>query len=126
MTLQRCGSTRSWPAGSSAGPDPPEAVVQGVEQHHERWDGQGYPYGLRGPAIHLFARVVAIADAFDRACPDLSDAGAMEAALRRLERGAGLIWDPGLVALFVGELEGGTTRPRTPSREISIEEIVGA
>ncbi|HMB67919.1 MAG TPA: HD domain-containing phosphohydrolase [bacterium] len=106
--------------------DPPEAVVQGVEQHHERWDGQGYPYGLRGPAIHLFARLVAIADAFDRSCPDPADAGAVETALRRLERGAGLLWDPGLVALFVGELEGGTTRPRTPSREISIEEIVGA
>jgi putative nucleotidyltransferase with HDIG domain len=106
--------------------EPPEAVVQGVEQHHERWDGAGYPYGLRGPSIHLFARVVAIADAFDRLCPDPADAARLDAALRRLERGAGLLWDPGLVALFVGELEGGATRPKTPSRDISIEEIVGA
>jgi hypothetical protein len=106
--------------------DPPPAVVQGVEQHHERWDGHGYPYGLRGPAIHLFGRVVAIADAFDRLGGPTPGSPAATEALRHLERGAGLLYDPGLVAVFVGEQEGGTTRSKTPSREISLEEIVGA
>jgi HD-GYP domain-containing protein (c-di-GMP phosphodiesterase class II) len=98
-------------------------VVQGIEQHHERWDGHGYPYGLEGPAIHLFARIVAIANEWDRLT-----SGAVplqrEEALRRLELGAGIKFDPGLVSLFAGEVGG--SRHRTPSREYSIEEIVGS
>ena len=36
-----------------------------AEQHHEKWDGSGYPKGLKGKDIHIFARIVAIADVFD-------------------------------------------------------------
>ncbi len=36
-----------------------------IAHHHERWDGSGYPYGIRGPYIPLRARILAIADAFD-------------------------------------------------------------
>ncbi len=42
----------------------PEEVKLVIEQHHEHWDGTGYPRGLRGPEIFYPARVVAIADAF--------------------------------------------------------------
>jgi putative nucleotidyltransferase with HDIG domain len=42
---------------------PPE-VVAAVRSHHERWDGSGYPLGLRGADIPLFARIIAVADAF--------------------------------------------------------------
>ncbi|MGQ0723488.1 MAG: HD-GYP domain-containing protein, partial [Candidatus Eiseniibacteriota bacterium] len=101
---------------------PPSRVVQGIEQHHERWDGHGYPYGLEGPAIHLFARIVAIANEWDRLTAGEAPL-AREEALRRLELGAGIRFDPGLVSLFAGETGG--SRHRTPSREISIEEIVG-
>jgi HD-GYP domain-containing protein (c-di-GMP phosphodiesterase class II) len=40
-------------------------LPEGVLSHHERWDGRGYPRGLRGDAIPIYARVVAIADTFD-------------------------------------------------------------
>ena len=36
-----------------------------IAHHHERWDGSGYPYGIRGTFIPIEARVLAIADAFD-------------------------------------------------------------
>jgi HD-GYP domain-containing protein (c-di-GMP phosphodiesterase class II) len=100
---------------------PPSRVVQGIEQHHERWDGHGYPYGLVGPAIHVFARIVAIANEWDRLTR--GQALSREDALRRLELGAGIKFDPALVSLFAGEVGG--SRHRTPSGEISIEEIVG-
>jgi HD-GYP domain-containing protein (c-di-GMP phosphodiesterase class II) len=40
-------------------------VVGGMRFHHERWDGTGYPLGLRGEGIPLFARIIAVADAYD-------------------------------------------------------------
>lgn len=43
----------------------PEAVRQGVAQHHERWDGRGYPRGLALEEICLFGRLIAVAEVFD-------------------------------------------------------------
>jgi putative nucleotidyltransferase with HDIG domain len=103
---------------------PAPAVVQAVEQHHERWDGHGFPYGLRGDAIHLFARIVAISDAYDRWVAEESGDDP-DRALRRLELAAGLLFDPGLVALFAAEVV------RAPAggdalQESWLEEIVAA
>lgn len=41
-----------------------------AQQHHERFDGSGYPYGLRGEDIHLYGRITALADVFDALCSD--------------------------------------------------------
>ena len=45
--------------------DLPAEVTRIVQQHHERWNGQGYPLGLQGEQIHLYAQIVGIADVFD-------------------------------------------------------------
>lgn len=45
-------------------------VLAGIRQHHERWNGQGYPDGLRSTAIHPNARVIAVADVFDAITAD--------------------------------------------------------
>ena len=42
-----------------------EAAVIVAQQHHERWDGQGYPHGLKGKQIHIFGRITTLADVFD-------------------------------------------------------------
>jgi response regulator RpfG family c-di-GMP phosphodiesterase len=42
-----------------------KAAVIAARQHHERWDGKGYPLGLAGDAIHIFGRITAVADVFD-------------------------------------------------------------
>jgi HD-GYP domain-containing protein (c-di-GMP phosphodiesterase class II) len=67
--------------------------------HHERWDGNGYPHGLRGEKIPLAARIVAVADAFDaltHARP-YKDAWSNREALAEIERERGWQCDPEVV-----------------------------
>jgi response regulator RpfG family c-di-GMP phosphodiesterase len=72
-----------------------------IAHHHERWDGSGYPYGLRGNFIPLEARVLSIADAFDAIqVPGAGDLGNRNrVAYRILKVAAGTQFDPELVAL---------------------------
>jgi response regulator RpfG family c-di-GMP phosphodiesterase len=73
-----------------------------VGQHHEKWDGSGYPLGLRGEEIDLNARIFAVADAFDAMISDrVYRAGrSYEEAAEELERFAGKQFDPTVVAAF--------------------------
>ena len=78
-----------------------------VRHHHERWDGTGYPDGLRGEAIPLGARVVGLVDAFDAIVHDrpYRPARSVEQALDELRRLAGRQFDPGLVSAFLPLIE---------------------
>jgi len=82
--------------------------------HHERWDGSGYPEGLRGKSIPLGARILAIADAFAAmaSARPYRDALPDEVALHRLKEAAGTQFDAELVDVFVEEVESGL-----PSRD---------
>ncbi|MGW0332664.1 HD-GYP domain-containing protein [Streptomyces sp. NPDC003011] len=77
-----------------------------VLHHHERLDGSGYPYGLRGGQIPQSARVVAVADAFDAMTSTRSyrRARPVDAALEELERCAGTQFDPMMVTALVRAL----------------------
>jgi HD-GYP domain-containing protein (c-di-GMP phosphodiesterase class II) len=74
-----------------------------IRHHHEGFDGSGYPDGLRGEAIPLGARVIAVADVFDAITTDrpYRAALAQPEALNELRREAGRHLDPQLVAIFV-------------------------
>ena len=74
-----------------------------VDQHHERWDGGGYPYGLSGEEIHLGGRIVAVADAFDVMTSARSYKKPMPSAAAREEiaRCAGDQFDPAVVRAFL-------------------------
>ena len=80
-----------------------EDVAEWVLAHHERPDGRGYPYGLRGDQIPLEARILAIADAFEAMTADRPYRTGMPAdqARAELERCAGSQFDPALVATFL-------------------------
>ncbi|WP_295450359.1 HD domain-containing phosphohydrolase [uncultured Thiodictyon sp.] len=71
--------------------------------HHEKWDGSGYPKGLRGQNIPLQARVVAIADVFDALTSrrPYKEAWPCEQALDQIRAGTGSHFDPNLVPLFL-------------------------
>ena len=77
-----------------------EGSMEAILHHHERMDGRGYPSGLRGEDIPLFARVVAVADAFDSVTTSRShrDAHTVEEAVAELHRRAGAQFDPTIVA----------------------------
>jgi HD-GYP domain-containing protein (c-di-GMP phosphodiesterase class II) len=74
-----------------------------VRNHHERFDGTGYPDGLRGERIPLAARVFAVADSFDAMTSDRPYRSAMgvERALAEIQGGAGTQFDPEVVRVFV-------------------------
>jgi HD-GYP domain-containing protein (c-di-GMP phosphodiesterase class II) len=80
-----------------------EGVRRVVAEHHERWDGRGYPAGLRGEEIDFNARVVAVADAFDAMTSErpYRRAAGYEAAAAELERCAGTQFDPEVVLTFL-------------------------
>ena len=71
--------------------------------HHERWDGTGYPNGLRGVEIPLAARIFSIIDAFDAMTTDrpYRDALPVEHALEEIEHQAGTQFDPRLATIFI-------------------------
>jgi HD-GYP domain-containing protein (c-di-GMP phosphodiesterase class II) len=71
--------------------------------HHERWDGGGYPAGLRGRSIPAEARVLAVADSFDAMISERAYRSPLShgEALAEVERGAGTQFDPVVAEFFV-------------------------
>jgi diguanylate cyclase (GGDEF)-like protein len=92
--------------------------VAGIKHHHERYDGTGYPAGLKGDEIPLEARVLAIADAFAAMTAErsYSENLSYEGALEEIKRGAGTQFDPNLVEVFVSIYEGRLTATRKKIR----------
>ncbi len=76
--------------------------LDAVEQHHENWDGTGYPKGLRGEAITVEARIIHVADAYDAMTTNRCYRKGMshEVAIRILWSCSGTQFDPTVVSLF--------------------------
>jgi putative nucleotidyltransferase with HDIG domain len=78
-------------------------VIPIIRSHHERWDGLGYPDGLRGDAIPRLARIVAVADAFDAMTSDRPYRKGMApaAAFAEVEKHSGRQFDPECASVFL-------------------------
>lgn len=84
-------------------------VREAILYHHEQWDGSGYPRGLEGEGIPIFARIIAIADVYDAISskrPYRTNLDAEE-SLSFIERGADRMFDPRLARIFID----GKTKP---------------
>lgn len=86
-----------------AGMEGMDAAAQAAAYHHERYDGKGYPEGLKGEAIPLHARVITIADAFDAMRSDRVYRKGLQPQVIREEliKGKGTQFDPGMLPVFV-------------------------
>jgi len=76
-----------------------------AESHHEKWDGTGYPAGLKGNAIPLSARIMALADVYDAltAVRPYKKAWTHEDASEEIIRNSGIAFDPAVVEAFISE-----------------------
>ena len=82
-------------------------IIPIVEQHHERFDGKGYPYGLKGYEIHIGARIIAVADSFDAMVSDRPYRRALgrQRAIEIIHEEAGLQFDPEVAGVFANVVE---------------------
>ncbi len=93
-----------------------ENVTEGTRYHHERYDGRGYPEGLKGREIPLYARIIGVADAFDAMTSNRVYRNQMDTdyVLKELQRGRGTQFDPEALDAFLRLIEKG---------EINMEEL---
>ncbi|MFN8148596.1 MAG: HD-GYP domain-containing protein [Candidatus Nanopelagicales bacterium] len=97
-------------------------AIEGIHLHHERIDGRGYPLGLKGSEIPEFARIIAVADAFDSMTTTRSYRGArsIEEAIEELRECKGSQFDPVMVEALIEALDqhgwelADTSQPPTP------------
>ncbi len=78
-----------------------------AHEHHERWDGKGYPRGIRGDDIHIYGRIVSIVDVFDALSSNRVYRAAMpmSRALAIMEEGHGTQFDPHLLDIFLSNID---------------------
>ena len=92
--------------------------------HHEKWDGSGYPYGLKGEEIPLSARIMAVADVFDALVSKRSyKAGfPVEKAFAIIEEGIGTHFDPQVARAFLHARDKACVIVEKTSKQIEEEE----
>jgi putative nucleotidyltransferase with HDIG domain len=84
----------------------PYPIVPVVRHHHERWDGKGYPDGLKGEDIPITARILSVVDCFDAVLEDRQYRKGMtrQQAINLILQGSGTQYDPRVAGIFIGHL----------------------
>jgi putative nucleotidyltransferase with HDIG domain len=91
-----------------------EPVIPGVHLHHERWDGRGYPIGLKGNDIPLIARIISVADTYDAMTSDRAYRRALphEVTVNEILRCSGSQFDPAMAGEFTDRIDEFLTEQR--------------
>ncbi|MGH4123177.1 MAG: HD domain-containing phosphohydrolase [Clostridium sp.] len=86
-------------------------MAEYILAHHEKWDGSGYPKGLKGEEIPLQSRIIAIADSYDAMTSERSYRSALseEIAIAELQKYAGIQFDEELIVVFIEKVLGKST-----------------
>lgn len=105
--------------------DDMQGVAPLIRAHHERWDGQGFPDGLRGAAIPLGARILAVADAFEDLRSGRIDGQALSPldARRAVLAGRGTQFDPTVVDAFANLFSAAPPTPTVPTLRLRTAEL---
>ncbi|WP_075780490.1 MULTISPECIES: HD domain-containing phosphohydrolase [unclassified Marinitoga] len=98
-------STKSYELLKQSGYMDEYAII--AKYHHERWDGRGYPEGLKGEEIPFISRIISLADSFDAMTTDrpYKKALSFEESIKEIEKNAGTQFDPDLAMKFVAFLK---------------------
>ncbi len=91
-----------------------QPVAEIIAAHHERWDGSGYPKGLKGEEIPLGARILAVVDSYGAMVDEriYRKASTHQEALEQIRRNAGKLYDPRVVEAFVQVMKDGPPSPK--------------
>jgi putative nucleotidyltransferase with HDIG domain len=107
-------------------------MIPAIRSHHEAWNGRGYPDGLKGEAIPLFARIVAVADTFDAITTNrpYQQAYNLQFAVDTITRLTGSRFDAKIVTAFLrafeaGEIRAGATRPARTETTLVEAKVAG-
>jgi putative nucleotidyltransferase with HDIG domain len=101
-------------------------IIPGIRNHHETWDGRGYPDQLEGEDIPMVARIIGAADTFDAMTTNrpYQQAFEFEAVLEKMRTMSGSRFDPEVVdALLAAVKAGDITPPRSVSQTVSDQEV---
>jgi response regulator RpfG family c-di-GMP phosphodiesterase len=105
--------------------DDMQGVAPLIRAHHERWDGQGFPDGLRGEAIPLGARILSVADSFEDLRHGRIDGEALSPAEARrvILAGRGRQFDPAVVDAFERLFSAAPPKPTAPTQRLRTAEL---
>lgn len=83
-------------------------LADGAYGHHEKWDGSGYPKGLKGEEIPLMSRIIAIAESYEKRISILEslEPESIKSILNDIRKESGTHFDPGLIDIFINMIEG--------------------
>jgi putative nucleotidyltransferase with HDIG domain len=83
-----------------------EELAEAILSHHERWDGKGYPRGLKGQAIPVTARIITLADSYDAMINERPYRKALtkQAALEEIQKNLGQQFDPEIARIFIDKV----------------------
>lgn len=100
-------------------------ISDGARYHHERYDGKGYPYGLKGDDIPYVARIIGIADAYDAITSNriYEKAQVSDYAIKELRKGRGTQFDPFLTDVMLEIIKDGFELSETPEFEFTQENV---
>ena len=97
-------------------------IIPGIRNHHETWDGQGYPDSLKGEEIPMVARIIGVADTFDAMTTTrpYQQAMTLDYVLAKMRSMSGTRFDPVVVDAFIAAVESGDISPPTSGAEQSL------
>ncbi len=98
-------------------------IIPGIRNHHERWDGSGYPDGLRSEEIPTVARIIAVADTFDAMTTNrpYQRALSLDYVLAKMREMAGTGYDPKVIDALVQAVGRGDITPPTAEQQVTVE-----
>lgn len=98
-------------------------IIPGIRNHHETWDGKGYPDGLTGEEIPLVARIIGVADTFDAMTTNrpYQRAAPLEYVVQKMREMAGRRFDPNVIDAFLAAVTAGDITPPEPTNPPAVE-----